>query len=136
MPEQTPALAVWDLLDPKDKVISLANTSVCRDCQATDVLMKIIHRGDGGAWLHQKFDGFSWDMARMAVGNDRSEQYRLPGAPMGLVYAGIMRPSEHGELDKHQVWLVEQGFIDPDSLDWGEMMNNGNIDPRWTRRWD
>lgn len=46
-----------------------------------------------------------WDMARTAVSNDRQEQLRLPGAPLGLVQMGLMRPSEEGEFERHHDWL-------------------------------
>lgn len=46
----------------------------------------------------------SWEHARTAVGNDREEQLRLPGVPMGLVAMGFMRPSAPGDLKQHLAW--------------------------------
>jgi hypothetical protein len=53
----------------------------------------------------------TFEMARLAVGNDRREQLRLPGAPLGLVGAGFMRPSEEGDLEKHLAWLEENNWF-------------------------
>ena len=53
-------------------------------------------------------------MARTATGNDRMEQLRLPGAPMGLVLAGYMKPSELGEFERHLKWLDEHVEDDDD----------------------
>jgi hypothetical protein len=44
-------------------------------------------------------------MARIAVGNDRQEQYRLPGVPLGLVAQHYVRPSKAGDLKRHHAWL-------------------------------
>ena len=49
--------------------------------------------------------GLTFAMARIAVGNDRQEQYRLPGAPMGLVGQRIVRPSVKGDLEDQHAWL-------------------------------
>ena len=48
----------------------------------------------------------TWAMGRTAVGNDRQEQYRLPGMPMGLVKMGLVRASQPGDLEKHHEWLI------------------------------
>lgn len=64
----------------------------CRDCAAADTVVRLGHVP-------------TFEMARIAVGNDRQEQLRLPGAPMGLVQAGLMRPSRSGDLEKHHAWL-------------------------------
>lgn len=53
--------------------------------------------------------GMDFEMARIAVGNDRQEQYRLPGAPMGLVQQGL-RKNKPGDLDEQHKWL--------DRMDW------------------
>ena len=44
-------------------------------------------------------------MARIAVGNDRQEQYRLPGVPMGLAMDGQIRKSKPGDLEDQHAWL-------------------------------
>ena len=67
----------------------------CRDCAAADTLLRL-------GYGHP-----DWDANRIVTGNDRQEQLRLPGAPMGLVYSGIMTPSEPGELESHNAWLNE-----------------------------
>jgi len=36
---------------------------------------------------------------------------RLPGAPLGLVKAGLMRPSAEGDFEEHLAWLDR---IEPD----------------------
>lgn len=72
----------------------------CRDCGAADAL----------TGLSSSLD---FEMARVAVGNDRQEQYRLPGAPMGLVKVGIMAPSAPGDLERHHAWLDAQCWFDP-----------------------
>ncbi len=60
----------------------------CRDCASADTLVKL------------KFVP-SFEHARVAVAHDRAEQLRLPGAPMGLVGMGLVRPSAEGDLKKH-----------------------------------
>ncbi len=74
----------------------------CSDCRAADALMR--------------YAGIDFDMARIAVGNDRMEQNRLPGAPIGLVGAGFMKPSEPGALDRHLAWLRKHAKL---FRDWG-----------------
>lgn len=66
----------------------------CYDCASADTLMRL---GYGGVP--------SWEAARIAVGNERQEQYRLPGAPMGLVLAGLVKASAPGDLEKQHVWM-------------------------------
>lgn len=66
----------------------------CRDCKAADTLMRFSARL------------LDFEMARIATGNARQEQLRLPGYPMGYVREGIMEPSEPGELDRHHAWLA------------------------------
>jgi hypothetical protein len=65
----------------------------CFDCASADALMRL----NPGA--------YTFTMARIAVGNDRQEQYRLPGAPMGLVGIRIVRPSVKGDLEDQHAWL-------------------------------
>lgn len=69
----------------------------CYDCAAADGITSA---------------GISFVAARIAVGNDRQYQYRLPGVPMGLVQAGRMRRSEPGDLEKHHAWLNENNWFD------------------------
>lgn len=74
---------------------------------------------DGTPWCHdcssaERLVRFgtvpTWGMARTAVGNDRQEQYRLCGIPMGLVLAGVVRPSKPGDMEKHHEWLEAVGY--------------------------
>jgi len=69
----------------------------CDDCRVADALMR--------------YAGMDFDMARIAVGNDWMEQHRLPGAPIGLVGAGFMKPSEPGVLERHLAWLERHGLL-------------------------
>lgn len=64
----------------------------CWDCAAADTLLRLRRAPNFLA-------------ARIAVGNDRQEQYRLPGAPMGLVQEGVVRASAPGDLERHHAWL-------------------------------
>lgn len=76
----------------------------CFDCQSADNIVKL-----GivpGPWDKQSFL-----MARIAVGNDRQEQYRLPGIPIGLVMAGHVRPSKRGDFEKQLKWLDENKWF-------------------------
>ncbi len=66
----------------------------CFDCASADTVQRFMAMP-------------TWGMARTAVSNDRQEQYRLPGAPMGLVYRKMVRPSEPGDFEKHLEWLDE-----------------------------
>lgn len=74
------------------------NKPCCHDCALADTLV-----GMTGM--------MTWDMARTVVANDRQEQLRLPGAPMGLVQSGMMRPCEEGDLDAHHKWLENHGLM-------------------------
>jgi hypothetical protein len=86
----------------------------CWDCQAADNLLKL----DGTLPKpRDKYDSTPFIMARIAVGNDRQEQYRLPGAQMGLVLYGIVRPSKPGDLERHHAWMERHdwfGLVDCD----------------------
>jgi hypothetical protein len=64
----------------------------CLDCAAADLVLAMAGAPNFLA-------------ARIAVGNDRQEQYRLPGVPMGLVMVGYVRPSKKGDFEKHLAWL-------------------------------
>ncbi|OHD23817.1 MAG: hypothetical protein A2Y38_17155 [Spirochaetes bacterium GWB1_59_5] len=74
----------------------------CFDCAAADGLMKL------QKW---SIDDQHFEMARIATGNCRQEQYRLCGAPMGLVGLGLMRPSAPGDLEEQHVWLDKNGWF-------------------------
>ncbi len=65
----------------------------CFDCQAADTLLRTTPSVPG------------FVAARIATGSDREDQLRLPGAPMGLVLAGLLRPSQPGDLERHHEWL-------------------------------
>jgi hypothetical protein len=69
----------------------------CHDCASADTIvrLKILPR---------------WGMARTAVGNDRMEQYRLPGVPMGLVKERLVRPSQEGDFEDQLEWLEREGL--------------------------
>ena len=69
----------------------------CHDCASADTLVKI------GTVP-------TWSMARVAVGNDRMDQYRLPGAPMGLVLERLVLPNEEGDFDDQLEWLERAGL--------------------------
>lgn len=70
----------------------------CFDCGSADALLG--------------FGGLTFTMARIAVGNDRQEQYRLPGFPGGLVKMGLMRPSAPGDLDEQYDWLEKHNWFE------------------------
>lgn len=69
----------------------------CFDCSAASTLSRVA-------------PALTWDMARTAVGNDRQEQLRMPGVPMGLVKTGIVRPSAEGDFERHVEWLESVGI--------------------------
>lgn len=73
-----------------------ARRKVCQDCASAEAMTGTM--------------GMTFEMARIAVANDRQEQYRLPGAPMGLVKSGRVRPSKPGDLEDQLRWL--------DSMNW------------------
>jgi len=70
----------------------------CRDCGAADAVQRVVGLP---TFYH----------ARLAVANDRQEQYRLPGAPMGLVRLGLVAPSAPGDLDDQYRWLDVMGWF-------------------------
>lgn len=86
---------------PKDALapLGLDGRKVCFDCQSTDVVMR--HNGC-----------MTWEMARIAVANDRADRFRLPGVPMGLAYYGLTRLNAPGDFDDHYAWLRRQGLLD------------------------
>lgn len=73
------------------------NSRCCRDCALADGLVAMQYVP-------------TFEMARVVVANDRQEQLRLPGAPMGLVYQGLMQPNADGDLERHHAWLREKGL--------------------------
>jgi hypothetical protein len=74
---------------------------ICFDCASAEALVQRAKETGCPTFL----------MARIAVGNDRQEQYRLPGVPMGLVMAGYVRPSKPGDLEEHYKWLDENRWF-------------------------
>jgi len=72
----------------------------CRDCGAADALLRVIPTTPG------------FVAARVAVGNDRQEQYRLPGVPMGLVKVGLVAPSKPGDLEDQHRWLEKNNWFE------------------------
>jgi hypothetical protein len=73
----------------------------CFDCASADSLMG-------------RMSGLTFEMARIAVGNDRQEQYRLPGVPMGLAIDGLVRKSAPGDLENQHAWLERMHWFDID----------------------
>jgi hypothetical protein len=80
--------------------LGLNRQKCCFDCASADTLLRFPKSGVA-----------DFTMARIAVGNDRQEQYRLPGVPMGLVKAGFVRPSKPGDFEKHIAWLDENNWF-------------------------
>lgn len=64
----------------------------CFDCASAEGVMR-------------RISGMDFEMARIAVANDRQEQYRLPGASMGLVAMGLVRPSGPLDFKEQSRWL-------------------------------
>lgn len=94
--------AVQPLPEGAEAPLAMNGQPQCHDCAAAGTLMRA---------------GFSWEQSRVAVANDRQEQYRLPGAPMGLVGRRIVRPSAKGDLDKHYDWLRAVGLLEDDDAE-------------------
>lgn len=69
----------------------------CFDCASAEVLAQRL--------------GMTFLMARIAVGNDRQEQYRLPGVPMGLAKTGEIRMSAPGDHADQIAWLERMGWF-------------------------
>ena len=82
----------------------------CHDCASAYTLIK----------LHVVHDDFL--SARICVGNCRQEQLRLPGARLGLVAEGLMRPSLPGDLEKHHDWLRQLAKKEPWITEDGELL--------------
>ena len=94
----------------------------CFDCQSADNLQKILRtrarpeleprtRHVLKRVLHcDILDGWSlltFPMARVCVGNDRQEQLRLPGVPMGLAHPSVslIRVNQGDALTDHHAWM-------------------------------
>lgn len=85
---------------PKGALAPLARDgsgSCCFDCAAADGLVR--------------FMGLEFAAARIAVGNERQEQLRFPGAPLGLVGGGLVRASAKGDYERHHAWLDAHGWF-------------------------
>jgi hypothetical protein len=76
--------------------LGLDKRKVCFDCASTLTLMRMT--------------GTNWEQARIAIANDRSEQYRLPGFPIGLAIEGITKPNKEGDWEDQMDWLDEIGL--------------------------
>lgn len=74
---------------------------ICWDCNAAYTLVKLSI-------------GLTYHMARVAVQNCRQEQYRLPGAPLGLVGQGLVKANEPGDFEDQLRWIDE--VLVPDYL--------------------
>lgn len=81
---------------------------ICHDCASAEMMVQLVEKTGCPTFL----------MARIAVGNERQEQYRLPGIPMGLVMAGYVRPSEPGDLEEQHKWLNEKNWFDLEEGHW------------------
>jgi len=101
----------------------------CPDCQSADTLHDMFHRGllgPAGVWRCNEVrkrssppladepvgsnSPFTWSMARVAVGNCRQEQLRLP-VPMGLAGLGLVPMSLPGDLRRHHQWMRANGVV-------------------------
>lgn len=92
----------------------------CFDCAAADGLWRAVLRSPSkhdALFRADRYDLTWFIMARVAVGNDRCEQMRLPGAAMGLAYHGLIAPSQPGDLDAHMAWLEPMLARDEDDLE-------------------
>ena len=102
MPMPEGAFAPMEMYEPK---------KCCRDCAAADTLIRIGLIGKA-ARDDDSDRETAFIMARIAVGNDRQEQLRMPGMPLGLVGQGLVAPCVDGDFDRHHTWLKRHG-IDP-----------------------
>ena len=84
----------------------------CFDCASADSLWRAVLSPQYAQITDASWRDETWFvMARVAVGNDRLESMRLPLVPRGLIYFGVMAPSDHGDLEKHSAWLDSLGFF-------------------------
>lgn len=67
---------------------------ICWDCNTAFTLCKL---GNGTFEQHN----------RIAVANDRQEQYRAPGSPIGLAQKQMLMKNEEGDLEDQHRWLDE-----------------------------
>lgn len=115
-------------LPPGDTAPEAADGSgpCCWDCQSADNLQKLMSRGLaphlGPRTRHvvhkttqeriDDWSAFTFVMARVAVGNDRQEQLRMPGMPMGLAHPSVnlVRLSKTNALQDHHDWMDRNGL--------------------------
>lgn len=83
--------------------LSLDGRKWCHDCNAALNVTKAVK-------------GINWEQARVAVANDRQEQYRLPGVLMGLVQANLMKPNSEGDFEDQLAWLERIGLLQEDPI--------------------
>jgi hypothetical protein len=121
---------------PPEPPLGLDGEPCCFDCQTADNLRKILRDGfpapGGGktagiavrtnhmlsqSGIPRKWDNEDWGlltfvMARVCVGNDRQEQLRLPGMPMGLAHPSIaiLRPNQGDAMSDHHAWMDRCGL--------------------------
>jgi hypothetical protein len=74
----------------------------CFDCNAAQLVQRVVLKIPG-------ITGF--EMARIAVGNDRQESLRLPSVPMGLIMAGLMQASKVGDFERHLKWIERNDWF-------------------------
>ncbi len=104
--------------------LDLQGNPCCHDCQAAETIIKIgilpwresIERSEAGlpkgVTVTDEEKESKFYMARVAVGNDRQEQFRFPEMSVGpLVARGLVRPSKKGDLDKHWDWLDSHNWF-------------------------
>ena len=77
--------------------LDLKRRSVCFDCAAAGTLLRT---GFGGL-ADASNDDTPWQMARIAVANDRQEKLRLPGVPIGIPF---VIASKRGDLKRLHEW--------------------------------
>lgn len=93
---------VMPLPDFSPPLLRSDNKPCCRDCAAADGLA-------AGDRL-----GMNFDMARIAVGNEREEHMRMPlgmSEHFGLVKYGYVLPCSLEDLKWHQDWLFEHRIL-------------------------
>ncbi len=109
--------AIMPLPEGAAAPLDLDGNPYCYDCASADSLVKMGIIGGRDPFDHGHEDEFedscasAFMMARTAVGNDRQEQFRLPGVPMGLVLGGYVRASKKGDWEKHLEWQESQDLL-------------------------
>jgi hypothetical protein len=94
----------------------MTNEPCCYDCAAAEGLWRAVFSGPnkyGEIANAPRYDQTWFHMARVAVGNDRCDQERLPGIPKGLAYYGLIAPSQPGDWEAHMDWLRANGVRTP-----------------------